>query len=48
MRATMGDRVALCPPLVIAPDEIDTLFDRLGRALDRTHDWVRQEGLTAA
>ncbi len=48
VRATLGDRVALCPPLVIAPDEIDTLFDRLGRALDRTHSWIRREGLTAA
>ncbi len=42
-----GDRVAVCPPLIIAPDEIDALFDRLGRALDRTRDWIRAEGLEA-
>ncbi len=32
----MGDRIAVCPPLVIETDEIDTLFERLRRALDRT------------
>ncbi|MBY0297423.1 MAG: aminotransferase class III-fold pyridoxal phosphate-dependent enzyme [Methylobacterium sp.] len=47
VRFLAGDRIALCPPLVIAPDEIDTLFDRLGRALDRTAEWIRQEGLQA-
>ncbi|MFE1601504.1 aminotransferase [Methylobacterium sp. ID0610] len=48
IRSLAGDRLAICPPLVIAPDEIETLFDRLGRALDRTAEWIRQEGLTAA
>jgi 4-aminobutyrate--pyruvate transaminase len=47
VRALAGDRVAVCPPLIIAPDEIDALFDRLGRALDRTRDWIRAEGLEA-
>ena len=42
-----GDRVAVCPPLIISADEIDALFDRLGRALDRTRDWIRAEGLEA-
>ena len=31
----MGDAVALCPPLVITPEELDELFARLERALDR-------------
>ena len=43
-----GDRIAVCPPLIIAEAEIDELFDRLGRALDRTAAWIRQEGLLAA
>ena len=30
-----GDALTICPPLIIAPPEIDALFDRLGRALDR-------------
>ncbi len=41
-RALPGDAVALCPPFIITPDEIDDMFDRLGRALDKTHDWVRR------
>ena len=43
-----GDVLSLCPPLVITPQEIDELFDRLGRALDRTLDWARREGLLHA
>ncbi|MCW2245712.1 4-aminobutyrate--pyruvate transaminase [Azospirillum fermentarium] len=30
----MGDTIAVCPPLIIAEDEIDTLFTRLRTALD--------------
>jgi 4-aminobutyrate---pyruvate transaminase len=48
VRSLSGDRLALCPPLVIKPDEIDQLFDRLGRALDRTAEWIKAEGLQAA
>ncbi|AWN38573.1 aminotransferase [Methylobacterium radiodurans] len=48
VRFLAGDRVAVCPPLIITPDEIDDLFDRLTRALDRTRDWIRAEGLAAA
>jgi len=44
-RATIGDRIAFCPPLVIAEAEIDELFDRFTRALDRGLDWVKREGL---
>ena len=33
VRAVAGDTVALCPPLIISADEIDTLFDRLAAAL---------------
>jgi 4-aminobutyrate--pyruvate transaminase len=33
---------------VIGEAEIDELFDRLGRALDRTADWLVREGLMAA
>jgi 4-aminobutyrate--pyruvate transaminase len=45
VRFLVGDGVSLCPPLVITPAEIDELFDRLSRALDRTLDWVRRERL---
>jgi len=43
-----GDRVAFCPPLIIAEAEIDEMFDRYERALARTLDWVTAEGLLAA
>jgi 4-aminobutyrate--pyruvate transaminase len=48
VRSLAGDAVSVCPPLVITPAEIDELFDRLGRALDRTLDWVRRERLQEA
>jgi 4-aminobutyrate---pyruvate transaminase len=45
VRSLMGDRIAICPPLVIRDEEIDSLFDRLSRALDRAADWASREGL---
>jgi 4-aminobutyrate---pyruvate transaminase len=48
VRSLMNDRISLCPPLIISDAEIDELFDRLERALDRTEAWVGQEGLLAA
>jgi 4-aminobutyrate---pyruvate transaminase len=44
-RPLMGDRIALCPPLVITEDEIDELFDRFERGLARGLDWAKKEGL---
>ena len=48
VRAVLGDVLTLSPPLIIDASEIDELFDRLGRALDRTLDWVTRERLTQA
>jgi 4-aminobutyrate--pyruvate transaminase len=48
VRSVIGDVITLCPPLVIASEEIDALFDRLTRALDRTLDWVTRERLAQA
>lgn len=45
VRPLMGDRVAFCPPLIIREPEIDELFDRFGRALDKGEAWVRAQGL---
>jgi len=36
VRAVGGDNIAVCPPLIISEAEIDELFDRLARALDKT------------
>jgi 4-aminobutyrate--pyruvate transaminase len=48
VRFLMGDILSICPPLIITPAEIDELFDRLGRALDRTLAWVKHERLMQA
>jgi len=48
VRNVFGDAVTICPPLVISPAEIDELFDRLTRALDKTLDWAVSEKLMAA
>ncbi len=42
LRPLPGDTLGICPPLIITEDEIDDLFDRLGRALDRVHAGVRE------
>jgi 4-aminobutyrate--pyruvate transaminase len=43
VRALLGDRVAFCPPLVITEAEINEMFDRFVRALDKTVAWLRQQ-----
>jgi len=48
VRFLSGDTLSICPPLIITPQEIDELFDRLGRALDKTLDWAKREQLLAA
>ena len=35
VRAVQGDVIGICPPLIISEQEIDDLFDRLSRALDK-------------
>jgi 4-aminobutyrate--pyruvate transaminase len=41
----LGDTLALCPPLIISPSEIDEMMDKLTRALDRTEAWANANGL---
>lgn len=43
----IGETVAICPPLIMTLDEVDELFDKLQRALDRTEAWVSRENLRA-
>jgi 4-aminobutyrate--pyruvate transaminase len=45
VRAVGGDALSLCPPLIIGAAEIEEMFDRLTRALDKTLDWVTRERL---
>ena len=37
------DTVALCPPLIITTEQLDTLFDAVTAALDDTAAWVAQD-----
>ncbi|MDQ7019226.1 MAG: aminotransferase class III-fold pyridoxal phosphate-dependent enzyme, partial [Robiginitomaculum sp.] len=41
----MGDTIGICPPLIISEEQLNTLFDRLETALDKTEQWVESEGL---
>jgi 4-aminobutyrate--pyruvate transaminase len=43
-RPLLGDRIALCPPLVIDEAEIDEMFDRFERGLDKGLEWTKREG----
>ncbi|HEV2552588.1 MAG TPA: aspartate aminotransferase family protein [Bosea sp. (in: a-proteobacteria)] len=43
----MGDRVAFCPPLIMNEAEIEEMFNRYERALDKTLAWAKAEGLLA-
>jgi 4-aminobutyrate--pyruvate transaminase len=43
VRVVAGDVLTLSPPLIISAQETDDLFDRLGRALDKTLDWIKAE-----
>jgi 4-aminobutyrate--pyruvate transaminase len=45
VRPLMGDRIAFCPPLVISEGEIDEMFDRFERGLNRGYDWAKKEAL---
>ena len=47
IRPLGGNRVALCPPLIIQKAHVDEIMDKLGRALDSTLDFVTTEGLAA-
>jgi 4-aminobutyrate--pyruvate transaminase len=48
LRAVLGDVITICPPLIISNTEVDELFDKLTRALDKTSEWVTRERLAAA
>lgn len=41
----IGDAVAVCPPYIVTPEDIDAIFDRYARGLDDTHAWAKKEGI---
>ncbi|MBL8587335.1 MAG: aspartate aminotransferase family protein [Methylobacteriaceae bacterium] len=44
----IGETIAICPPLIITEAEVDELFDKLTRALDRGERWVGEHRLREA
>jgi adenosylmethionine-8-amino-7-oxononanoate aminotransferase len=45
IRPLGGNRVAVCPPLIINEEHVDELVEKMGAALNTTLDWVTAEGL---
>ena len=45
VRPLGGNRVAVCPPLIIEDEHVDELIEKLSAALNVTLDWVRAEKL---
>ncbi len=41
----IGDVIALCPPFIVTPDQIDEIFTLLAQGLDDTLTWARKEQL---
>ena len=41
----IGDAIAICPPFIVTPQDVDDIFDRLGDGLDDTLAWAKQEQL---
>jgi len=39
------ETIALCPPLIVTEDDVQEIVSRMGRALERTAEWVKAEGL---
>lgn len=44
----VGDRMIIAPPLVITPDQIDTLIARARKSLDECYAQIREQGLFVA
>ncbi|MGI3163429.1 aspartate aminotransferase family protein [Pseudooceanicola sp. 200-1SW] len=42
---SVGDTMALCPPLIVTEADVAEIIARMGRALDRTLEWCQAEGL---
>ena len=45
IRPLGGNRVAVCPPLIIEVAHVDELIEKFGAALNLTLDWVTAEKL---
>ncbi len=43
----LADTVAFCPPMIITEEQIETMLERFGKALDETTAWVSEQGLAS-
>ena len=41
----IGDVIALCPPFIVTPQDVDEIFTKLERGLDDTLAWAKREKL---
>ena len=41
----VGDRMIVCPPLVITPEEIDTMVERAWKSIDEAYEGAKADGL---
>jgi 4-aminobutyrate--pyruvate transaminase len=41
----IGDVIALCPPFIVTPNDIDEIFTKLESGLDDTLAWAKRERL---
>jgi len=41
----IGDAIAVCPPYIVTPSDIDAIFDRYALGLDDTYAWAKEERL---
>ncbi len=44
----IGNSIAFCPPLIITPEDVQTMFSRFRTALDETLDYMTREGMLKA
>lgn len=44
----VGDTLALCPPMIVTEDDIGEITSRMRRIVERTHEWIRAEGIDRA
>ena len=43
---SIGDTLAFSPPLIISAEEIESMLERFGKALDDTWAWLNEGGLS--
>lgn len=42
---SLGDTLALCPPLITTEEQAKEIVEVMGKILDRTHAWAQSEGI---